>query len=39
MEEQTALKSALADVKAGFELELPGQWPSQFDKLLEPEKP
>jgi hypothetical protein len=42
-EEQAAriavLKAALADVKAGFELELPGQWPSRFDKLLEPEDP
>lgn len=33
------LQSALADAKAGFELELPGQWPSSFDKLLKPEDP
>jgi len=31
-----ALRSALNDVKAGFELELPGQWPEKFNNLLKP---
>jgi hypothetical protein len=31
-------EKALADVKAGFELELPGQWPARLDALL-PAKP
>jgi len=35
----TEMQEALADVKAGFELELPGQWPSVFDKLLDQEEP
>lgn len=32
--ENKKLKEALSNAKAGFELELPGQWPAIYDKLL-----
>lgn len=32
--ENKDLVAAMKDVREGFELELPGQWPQQFDKLI-----